>query len=199
MGLAHYYAGLERPDQAPYVRLVEKGIRATFINSTLSSGERRRRTQEMVDGQWELVYCAPERFTPRFLHQLRGADIRVRAQHRYALADRRRGVRHGADDARCRAELFFEIADRLARRDRQEGAVGAGEPGVGGGDRIHLLRLDREDDDFRIEVGRILGAHRSQSNTRLVVQPGLRGRTRDTSKLPGETAPPVSCRGTSRD
>ncbi|MFT4974615.1 MAG: ATP-dependent DNA helicase RecQ [Myxococcota bacterium] len=59
--------------------LVEKGIRATFINSTLSSAERRNRIKEVIAGEWELVYCAPERFSPRFLQQIRDADIRLLA------------------------------------------------------------------------------------------------------------------------
>ena len=56
-----------------------KGIRATFINSSLSMEERRDRTQKLLEGHWELLYVAPERFTPRFLKMLRGVDLRMLA------------------------------------------------------------------------------------------------------------------------
>ena len=59
--------------------LVEKGIRATFINSSITSAERRRRIQEVQQGQWELLYVAPERFTPEFLEQMKGVDVRLLA------------------------------------------------------------------------------------------------------------------------
>ncbi len=38
----------------------EVGLRATFLNSTLSSEERRRRVDDLVAGRYELLYCAPE-------------------------------------------------------------------------------------------------------------------------------------------
>lgn len=59
--------------------LVKKGVKATFINSTLSSEERRERIAQMKAGAFELVYVAPERFTPRFLGHCRGTDIRLLA------------------------------------------------------------------------------------------------------------------------
>jgi len=59
--------------------LTRKGVRATFINSTLTPDERAARLTGLRRGEWELVYVAPERFTPRFLDGLRGADIRLLA------------------------------------------------------------------------------------------------------------------------
>ncbi len=59
--------------------LTRKGIRATLINSTVSAEEREARLQGLRRGEWELVYVAPERFTPRFLAGLSGADIRLLA------------------------------------------------------------------------------------------------------------------------
>ncbi len=38
----------------------EVGLRATYLNSTLSPDERRERTRDLVEGKYELVYAAPE-------------------------------------------------------------------------------------------------------------------------------------------
>ncbi len=59
--------------------LQAKGVRATCINSSISSEERRSRMAGLRSGQWQLAYVAPERFTPRFLETLRGVDIRLLA------------------------------------------------------------------------------------------------------------------------
>lgn len=42
--------------------LVEKGIDATFINSSLSPAERNRRYQGLANGLYDLIYVVPERF-----------------------------------------------------------------------------------------------------------------------------------------
>lgn len=59
--------------------LVDKGVRATLINSTLGVDERRERLKEVVDGRWELIFVAPERFSPAFIERLKVADIRLLA------------------------------------------------------------------------------------------------------------------------
>jgi ATP-dependent DNA helicase RecQ len=59
--------------------LVEKGVRAVAINSTLSSGERRAAIEGVLRGDFELVYVAPERFSEYFLSRLQRADIRLLA------------------------------------------------------------------------------------------------------------------------
>lgn len=59
--------------------LLQKGIRATFINSSISTSERRQRITEVQQGKWELLYVAPERFTPEFIDQLRNVDVRLLA------------------------------------------------------------------------------------------------------------------------
>ncbi len=56
-----------------------KGISATAINSTLSREERDARIQGMLAGEFQLVYVAPERFTPRFMGLLQRTDIRLLA------------------------------------------------------------------------------------------------------------------------
>ena len=47
-------------DQVDY--LVENGIAASFISSTLSDHEAQRRVKEMEGGSYKIVYIAPERF-----------------------------------------------------------------------------------------------------------------------------------------
>ena len=42
--------------------LVAKGVRAAFVNSSLKRHERLERYQQIADGQFDLVYVAPERF-----------------------------------------------------------------------------------------------------------------------------------------
>ena len=59
--------------------LVARGIKATFINSTLSPAERSARIGQLQRGEWELVYVAPERFSPVFLAALSAVDIRLLA------------------------------------------------------------------------------------------------------------------------
>ena len=57
--------------------LARKGVSATLINSTLTPDERDARIAGLRRGEFELVYVAPERFTPRFLEALQGADLRL--------------------------------------------------------------------------------------------------------------------------
>ena len=42
--------------------LVAKGVRATFVNSSLKRHQRLERYQQIAEGQFDLVYVAPERF-----------------------------------------------------------------------------------------------------------------------------------------
>jgi ATP-dependent DNA helicase RecQ len=57
--------------------LVERGIRATFLNSSISRGEYEERSQAVQRGEVELLYVAPERFTPSFIRWLNGIDVRL--------------------------------------------------------------------------------------------------------------------------
>ncbi|NIL96255.1 MAG: DEAD/DEAH box helicase, partial [Planctomycetales bacterium] len=51
--------------------LIEAGVRATYINSSLPAATARQLEGEMVAGEYDLVYVAPERLmTPRFLDLL---------------------------------------------------------------------------------------------------------------------------------
>ncbi len=51
--------------------LVQRGVRATLINSTLDPAEQRARILEVEAGRYDLVYVAPERFrSGRFLEAM---------------------------------------------------------------------------------------------------------------------------------
>ncbi|NCG20001.1 MAG: RecQ family ATP-dependent DNA helicase [Rhodobacterales bacterium] len=57
--------------------LHEFGIRATFLNSSISRAEYQERSDAVLRGEIELLYVAPERFTPAFLHWLKQVDVRL--------------------------------------------------------------------------------------------------------------------------
>src|SRR5487761_1668503 len=58
-------------------RLVSHGVRAAFINSTLDSTEQRRRLEAAAQGEYQLLYVAPERFSrPRFTERLATMAVR---------------------------------------------------------------------------------------------------------------------------
>ena len=88
--------------------LVRRGIRATFINSTLTSAERRTRVEEVLSGQWELVYVAPERFSPRFLERIQQADVRLLA----------------IDEAHCLSQWGHDFRPDYLRLGRVRAALG---------------------------------------------------------------------------
>lgn len=56
-----------------------RGIRAECLNSTLSDEERQRVVSALLRGDVELLYVAPERFTPAFLNLMLRCDIRLLA------------------------------------------------------------------------------------------------------------------------
>ncbi len=61
-------------DQVDALR--ERGLPATFINSSIETGEQRARIEALRRGQFKLIYVAPERFrSPRFVEALQ--SIRV--------------------------------------------------------------------------------------------------------------------------
>ncbi|MBL8911081.1 MAG: ATP-dependent DNA helicase RecQ [Archangium sp.] len=60
--------------------LQSKGIAATFINSTIGEGERADRQRRMREGQYKLVYVAPERFrSEAFVNALLDAKLALYA------------------------------------------------------------------------------------------------------------------------
>lgn len=60
--------------------LMEKGVAATLINSTLSNPEQRERIGRMIAGDYKLVYVAPERFRAEgFLAAMREVKVALLA------------------------------------------------------------------------------------------------------------------------
>ncbi|MEC7985840.1 MAG: RecQ family ATP-dependent DNA helicase [Myxococcota bacterium] len=57
--------------------LVQMGIKATFINSSIGVSERRERMMGAIAGAYELLYVAPERFSDSFIQQLKRAPLRL--------------------------------------------------------------------------------------------------------------------------
>jgi ATP-dependent DNA helicase RecQ len=60
-------------------RLVELGIKATFLNSSIDRGEYERRAELVRAGEIDLLYVAPERFTPAFVGWLARIGVRTLA------------------------------------------------------------------------------------------------------------------------
>ena len=61
-------------------QLTALGLRATFINSTLSLDEQHQRLDAMLDGQYDLVYVVPERFrSRRFVEVVRQCHVQLLA------------------------------------------------------------------------------------------------------------------------
>src|SRR5687767_14503961 len=61
-------------------QLTRQGLRATFINSSLEHGEQYARMDQMVAGEWDLVYCAAERFrSGRFIEAVLRSKLQLLA------------------------------------------------------------------------------------------------------------------------
>lgn len=88
--------------------LVEKGIRATYLNSSLTSGEYRERSEAVRRGEVELLYVAPERFSPAFLEFLAGVDVRLLA----------------VDEAHCLSQWGHDFRPDYLRLGRVREALG---------------------------------------------------------------------------
>lgn len=83
--------------------LQARGVKATFINSTLSPEETTARLEGMVAGEYKLVYVVPERFrSSRFVEATRRSDLRLLA----------------VDEAHCVSEWGHDFRPDYARLGR---------------------------------------------------------------------------------
>ncbi|HEV3004801.1 MAG TPA: RecQ family ATP-dependent DNA helicase [Pirellulales bacterium] len=61
-------------------QLWARGMKATFVNSTLTPVEQHARLAAMAEGRFDLVYVVPERFrSPRFLEAVRATSLKLLA------------------------------------------------------------------------------------------------------------------------
>jgi len=89
--------------------LLQHKIRATFLNSSLTQAEYRARTEAVRSGEIELLYVAPERFTPAFLSFLDAVDIRLLA----------------IDEAHCLSQWGHDFRPDYLRLGRVREALGS--------------------------------------------------------------------------
>lgn len=64
-------------DQVDALRALD--IKAGLLNSSLNKSEYQENMAQLQAGEMELLYIAPERFTPAFLRMLKGVDLRLLA------------------------------------------------------------------------------------------------------------------------
>ncbi len=89
--------------------LLERGLRATLLNSTLDPAEQRARLIEIEGGRYDLVYVAPERFrSPRFVETM--------AKVRPALL--------AIDEAHCISEWGHDFRPDYARIGQARRQIG---------------------------------------------------------------------------
>ena len=168
-------------------RLVAHGVRAAFINSTLSSTEQRERLEAASQGAYQLLYVAPERFSrPGFTNRL--ATLQVRrfiVDEAHCISSWGHDFRPdyrliggaleacgrppiGAFTATATPDVRKDIAGNLGLRDALVVVTGFNRPNLrleslqakGGRDRLELLRrrLNPENGRALVYAGTVKGA-----------------------------------------
>src|SRR5437870_1777923 len=90
--------------------LEARGIAATFINSSISDGERQERQAALRNGEYRLVYVAPERFkSPSFLSAMGGLKVPLLA----------------VDEAHCISAWGHDFRPEYQRLAQARSALGA--------------------------------------------------------------------------
>ena len=94
-------------DQVDALR--QKGIPASFVNSSLSRAERERRLQQLVEGKIKLLYVTPERFrSPVFLQAMGKISVSLLA----------------VDEAHCASEWGHDFRPDYSRIHKIRNRVG---------------------------------------------------------------------------
>jgi ATP-dependent DNA helicase RecQ len=89
--------------------MLELGLAATFINSSLHPAEQRERMEGMKAGRYELVYIAPERLrNPRFVEAARASQVQLLA----------------VDEAHCISEWGHDFRPDYARLGKFRARLG---------------------------------------------------------------------------
>lgn len=143
--------------------LERRGIAATVINSTLTADEQRARIRRLAQGEFKLVYIAPERFRHRaFTEALGQATISLFAideahcmsqwghdfrpdYFRLGEALERLGrPQCAAFTATATPEVRKDILERLALREPREFVAGFARPNL----RLAVQRVEREAEKY---------------------------------------------------
>lgn len=89
--------------------LLEEGIRATFLNSSLDAATRRERLRDLHRGQFELVYAAPEGLDAYLASLLENVDLRLIA------VDEAHCISHWGHDFRPSYRNLAGLKERFGR------------------------------------------------------------------------------------